>query len=109
VRLVLLPRLRLVPDGGQAPHRPVREDQQVDAPLRAVPGGGAGRREGRLSPVAPSETPATDLDPLPTGSPEGKGPGLDRLGRRLLVPLGLGVLVVVGLALTANPRELARS
>src|SRR4051795_9433293 len=27
----------------------------------------------------------------------------------MLVPLGLGVLVVVGLALTANPRELARS
>ncbi len=27
----------------------------------------------------------------------------------MLVPLALGVLVVVGLALTANPRELARS
>jgi glycosyltransferase 2 family protein len=82
----------------------------VDAPLRAVSGGGAGRREGRLSPVPPtSETPATDLDPIAAGSPEGRGPGLDRLGRRLLVPLGLGLLVVVGLALTANPKELARS
>jgi hypothetical protein len=27
----------------------------------------------------------------------------------MLVPLGLGVLVVAGLALTAQPRELARS
>lgn len=82
----------------------------MDAPLRAVSGSGAGRREGRLSPVTPaSETPATDLDALPAGSPEGKGSGLDRLGRRLLVPLGLGLLVVVGLALTAHPRELARS
>lgn len=40
---------------------------------------------------------------------EESGTGLERLGRRLLVPLGLGVLVVVGLALSANPRELARS
>lgn len=39
----------------------------------------------------------------------GRGTGLERLGRRLLVPLGLGVLVVVGLALAAHPRELARS
>ena len=82
----------------------------MDAPLRAVSGGGAGRREGRLSPaVPPSETPATDLDPVPAGPPEGKGAGLDRLGRRLLVPLVLGVLVTVGLALTAHPRALARS
>jgi uncharacterized protein (TIRG00374 family) len=36
-------------------------------------------------------------------------PGLGRLGRQMLVPLGLGVLVVAGLALTAQPRELARS
>jgi uncharacterized membrane protein YbhN (UPF0104 family) len=35
--------------------------------------------------------------------------GLERLGRRLLVPLGLGALVVVGLALSANPRDLLRS
>jgi uncharacterized protein (TIRG00374 family) len=34
---------------------------------------------------------------------------LERLGRRLLVPLALGALVVAGLALTANPRELLRS
>ncbi|HEX9945869.1 MAG TPA: lysylphosphatidylglycerol synthase transmembrane domain-containing protein [Thermoanaerobaculia bacterium] len=34
---------------------------------------------------------------------------MERLGRRLLVPLALGALVVAGLALTANPRELLRS
>jgi glycosyltransferase 2 family protein len=33
--------------------------------------------------------------------------GLERLGRRLLVPLGLGLLVLVGLVLVAHPRELA--
>ena len=61
-------------------------------------------------PLTPSsETPPQTSTPLPAGSPEGRGSGLDRLGRRLLVPLALGVLVVVGLALTANPRELARS
>ncbi len=69
----------------------------MDAPLRAVSRGGAGRREGGLSPAS---TPA---------EAETGGTGLERLGRRLLVPLGLGVLVVVGLALSANPRELARS
>ncbi|HEY2740409.1 MAG TPA: UPF0104 family protein, partial [Thermoanaerobaculia bacterium] len=41
--------------------------------------------------------------------PEEAGSGLDRLGRRLLVPLGLGVLVVLGLVLTANPRQLLDS
>jgi len=69
----------------------------VDASLRGVPRGGAGRRESGLSP-APAATEA-----------EESGTGLERLGRRLLVPLGLGVLVVAGLALSANPAELARS
>jgi len=69
----------------------------VDAPVRGVPRGGAGRREGRLSAGKSEE------------GTEGSGTGLERLGRRLLVPLGLGVLVVVGLALSANPAELARS
>ncbi len=41
--------------------------------------------------------------------PEEAGSGLDRLGRRLLVPLGLGVLVVIGLVLTASPRQLLDS
>jgi uncharacterized protein (TIRG00374 family) len=67
----------------------------VDAPVRGVPRGGPGRREGGLS-AGERES-------------EGSGTGLERLGRRLLVPLGLGVLVVVGLALSANPAELARS
>jgi glycosyltransferase 2 family protein len=66
----------------------------VDAPLRAVPGGGPERREGGL---------------IPETAPETGGTGLERLGRRLLVPLALGLLVVLGLALTANPRELAES
>jgi glycosyltransferase 2 family protein len=64
----------------------------VDAPLRAVSGGGAGSREGGLSAAEPRQ-----------------GTGLERLGRRLLVPLGLGLLVVVGLALSADPRALLRS
>ncbi len=71
----------------------------MDAPLRAVPRGGAGRREGGLIPAPPQ----------PPQASEERGTGLERLGRRLLVPLGLGVLVVVGLALSADPRELARS
>jgi uncharacterized membrane protein YbhN (UPF0104 family) len=37
------------------------------------------------------------------------GSGLEGLGRRMLVPLALGALVVLGLALSANPRELAAS
>ncbi|HJX29396.1 MAG TPA: lysylphosphatidylglycerol synthase transmembrane domain-containing protein [Thermoanaerobaculia bacterium] len=37
---------------------------------------------------------------------EESGTGLERLGRRLLVPLLLGLLVVAGLILTASPREL---
>lgn len=40
---------------------------------------------------------------------EESGSGLERLGRRLLVPLGLGVLVVLGLVLTAKPRQLLDS
>lgn len=40
---------------------------------------------------------------------ETSGTGLERLGRRMLVPLGLGVLVVVGLAVGSDPRELAAS
>jgi glycosyltransferase 2 family protein len=74
----------------------------VDAPLRAVSGDGPGRREGRLSLQTPPEAPAADAR-------EGSATGLERLGRRLLVPLALGVLVVLGLVLTANPKELARS
>lgn len=73
----------------------------MDAPLRAVPGGGPGRREGGLIPSKAPEAAAA--------SREEGGTGLERLGRRLLVPLGLGALVVVGLALGTNPRELARS
>jgi glycosyltransferase 2 family protein len=39
-----------------------------------------------------------------------RGTGLsDLLGRRLLVPIGLGLLVGLGLVLTANPRELLAS
>jgi glycosyltransferase 2 family protein len=64
----------------------------MDAPLRSVPGGGPGRREGGL-------TSGTGPD----------GSGVERLGRRLLIPLILGALVVVGLALAANPRDLLRS
>ena len=37
------------------------------------------------------------------------GSGLEKLGKRLLVPLGLGVLVVLGLVLTAKPRQLLDS
>lgn len=68
----------------------------MDAPLRAVPGGGPGRRAGGLSPEG-------------AGPREERGSGLERLGRRLLVPLGLGLLVVAGLALSANPRQLLHS
>jgi uncharacterized membrane protein YbhN (UPF0104 family) len=64
----------------------------VDAPVRAVPGGDPGRREGGLT---------SEIGPA--------GSGVERLGRRLLIPLVLGVLVVVGLALAANPHELLRS
>lgn len=40
---------------------------------------------------------------------EESGTGLERLGRRLLVPLLLGLLVAAGLILTASPRELMAS
>ena len=43
------------------------------------------------------------------GAPEEKATGLERLGRRLLVPLVLGLLVTLGLVLTASPRELMSS
>jgi glycosyltransferase 2 family protein len=49
---------------------------------------------------APSATPAAIAE---------KGTGLERLGRRLLVPLGLGALVAIGLVLTASPRKLLAS
>ncbi len=68
----------------------------MDEPLRAVPGGGPGRRAGGLSPEE-------------AGPRDASGSGLERLGRRLLAPLGLGALVVLGLAFTAHPRDLARS
>jgi uncharacterized membrane protein YbhN (UPF0104 family) len=42
-------------------------------------------------------------------NPEESGTGLERLGRRLLVPLVLGLLVTIGLVLTASPRELMSS
>ena len=45
----------------------------------------------------------------PQGAPEEKATGLERLGRRLLVPLALGLLVTLGLVLTASPRELMAS
>jgi uncharacterized protein (TIRG00374 family) len=44
-----------------------------------------------------------------TPAPEESGSGFERLGRRLLVPLGLGALVVLGLVLTAEPRRLLES
>ena len=47
-------------------------------------------------------------DAAPSPAEEG-GSGLERLGRRLLVPLGLGLLVGVGLVLTASPRQLLAS
>jgi uncharacterized protein (TIRG00374 family) len=50
----------------------------------------------------------THADTAPPPAEEG-GSGLDRLGRRLLVPLGLGLLVGVGLVLTASPRQLLES
>ena len=67
----------------------------MDAPIRAVPRGGAGRREGGLS--------SASSQPL-----QERGTGLERLGRRLLVPLGLwpafmglagGLYVLVSIAL----------
>jgi glycosyltransferase 2 family protein len=70
----------------------------VDAPLRAVSRGVVRGREGRLS-----------AGPAASHLPPEEGTGLERLGRRLLVPLGLGVLVVLGLVWTADPRELAAS
>jgi uncharacterized membrane protein YbhN (UPF0104 family) len=53
------------------------------------------------------------MEPAVTAPPPEEAPseniGLDRLGRRLLVPLGLGVLVGIGLVLTASPRQLLDS
>lgn len=74
----------------------------MDASLRAVSGGGPGRRAGGLTSEPTLET-GTPAEAAPSNS------GLERLGRRLLVPLGLGALVIVGLALAANPRDLLRS
>ena len=48
----------------------------MDASLRAVPRGGAGRREGGLSPALP-----------PPQASEESGTGLERLGRRGLLVL----------------------
>ncbi|HEX3528473.1 MAG TPA: lysylphosphatidylglycerol synthase transmembrane domain-containing protein [Thermoanaerobaculia bacterium] len=50
------------------------------------------------------------MEPAVTAPPpEEARSGLDQLGRRLLVPLGLGVLVGIGLVLTASPRQLLDS
>lgn len=43
----------------------------------------------------------------PASAPEPARTGLERLGRRLLVPLALGLLALVGLVLWADARELA--
>jgi glycosyltransferase 2 family protein len=74
----------------------------VDAPVRAVPRG-AGRdcrekreREGRLIPPE-----------ISSAQPEPSGSGLEHLGRRLLIPLGLGLLALIGLILVADARKLA--
>ncbi len=72
----------------------------MDAPFRGVPRGGPGRREGGLTPKPPLGAPAE------AGAERS---GLEHLGRRLLIPLGLGALVVAGLALAADPRDLLRS
>lgn len=39
--------------------------------------------------------------------PESAGSGLEHLGRRLLIPLGLGLLALIGLILLADARQLA--
>jgi uncharacterized protein (TIRG00374 family) len=44
--------------------------------------------------------------PVSTSEPR-ESPALDRLGRRLLVPLALGLLALVGLVLVSDARELA--
>jgi uncharacterized membrane protein YbhN (UPF0104 family) len=44
--------------------------------------------------------------PLTTSEPR-ESPALDRLGRRLLVPLALGLLALVGLVLVSDARQLA--
>ncbi|MFL6203048.1 MAG: YbhN family protein [Thermoanaerobaculia bacterium] len=68
----------------------------MDAPVRDLSRSEPGRgREGRLIP----ETPATQ--------PEPAGSGLEHLGRRLLIPLALGLLALIGLVLVADARKLA--
>jgi uncharacterized membrane protein YbhN (UPF0104 family) len=71
----------------------------VDAPVRAVPrvpGRDHREREGRLIPPE-----ASSVQPEPSGS------GLEHLGRRLLIPLGLGLLALIGLILASDARKLA--
>jgi glycosyltransferase 2 family protein len=69
----------------------------VDAPLRAVSGGGRGRESGL------SEGPP----PPAAAAVEPPAPGLERLGRRLGVPLLLALLALVGLVLVADAEKLA--
>jgi uncharacterized membrane protein YbhN (UPF0104 family) len=64
----------------------------VDAPVRDLPRIARHGREGRLTSPADTE---------PAGS------GLEHLGRRLLIPLGLGLLALIGLVLVADARKLA--
>ena len=86
----------MVPHDRQDADRALREDEQVDAPVRDLSRGEPGLgREGRLIP----ETPSTQ--------PEPAGSGLEHLGRRLLIPLALGLLALVGLVLVADARKLA--
>jgi glycosyltransferase 2 family protein len=51
-----------------------------------------------VRPTSPSEEAA-----------EERGTGLERIGRRLIVPLALGLLVGAGLVLTASPQQLLAS
>jgi uncharacterized protein (TIRG00374 family) len=50
-----------------------------------------------------------ELDSLAQRQEDRAGRGFDRLGRRLAVPVGLGLLALVALALVAEARQLAQS
>ena len=107
--LVLLPRLRLVPDGRQASDREVQAREPVDAALRGVPRGAQGPGSGVATPWSTPTTrgPAQPADPNPEAAPVAvERPRLRRLGRRLVVPAVLAAAVFVALALLADVREL---